>query len=308
MTTHPARSLALALLVLTSAACAPGAEAERTSGATADSAVSLVDDLGHTVRLPGPARRVVALLPSASETLVAIGAGGQLVGRTDHDREPAVAALPSVGSGRDPSLERVAALRPDLVVHWASARPAVRDRIAALGVPVYSARATDTAGVFRTIANLGRLAGRTRAADSLATSIRREIADVRASVAGLPRPSVLYVVWGDPPLTAGPRTYVGELIEAAGGRSAFPDVEDDWPTVSLEAVVQRQPEVVIVPVGGTSGHAMPLLQGEPGWRELRALRQGGATVPADLMNRPGPRLGEAARLLRDAIHPIRAPE
>lgn len=266
----------------------------------------VVDDVGDTVRLMRPARRIVALLPSASETLVAIGAGKQLVGRTDNDQEPGAAPLPSVGNGRDPNLERVAALRPDLVIGWASARPAVRQRFAALGIPLYSARATDTAHVFRTILNLGRLVARTRAADSLTSSIRAEIDEVRASVVGLPRRSVLYVVWGDPPRTVGTHTYVGELIGAAGGRPSFPETETGWPSVSLEEVVRRQPEVVVLPVGGMSGHAVPNLHGAPGWRELRALRGGGATVPADLMNRPGPRMGEAARLLRDAIHPERA--
>lgn len=299
--------LPLLALALALAACGDAAPSPRDASAPpADSAVALVDDAGRTVTLPRPARRVVSLIPSATETLFAMGAGAQVVGRTDFDTDSAVAHLPSVGGGLDPSLESLVALRPDVVIGWAEEKsPKIRERLAELGIPLFTIQTTDTADLFRTVGNLGQLTGHARAADSLSTSLRGELDAVRASVAGLPRPSVFYVVWYDPPMTAGPRTFVSQIVEVAGGRTVFPDVQGDWPNISVEELVRRQPDVVILPVGEMKGR-LEELRRTPGWSELRALREGRvAQLPADLLNRPGPHLGEAARALRDALHPAR---
>ncbi|HET7229442.1 MAG TPA: helical backbone metal receptor, partial [Longimicrobium sp.] len=152
--------------------------------------------------------------------------------------------------------------------------------------------------------NLGRLTGRAAAADSLAASLRAELAAVRASVAGAARPTVFYMAWNDPPLTAGPRTFVSQVIEVAGGRNAFADATALWPTVSIEEIVRRQPEFVVVPTGEQGATKVEALKRAAGWRELRALREGRAVaVPAQVVNQPGPHLAQAARAMRDAIHP-----
>jgi len=292
----------IALAVLLVAGCG---RTDARAGAAESAAIVVTDDAGRVVRLARPARRVVALMPSGTETLIALGATAQIVGRTDFDTDPAVVALPSVGGGIDPSLERLLALRPDLVLGWETEKPQLRERLRELGIPVFAVRTTDTTDVFRAIGNLGRLTGHAPAADALAARIRGELAAVRASVAGLPRRSALFIVWNDPPMTVGPGTFVSQLIDVAGGRSLFPEVAQPWPTVSLEEIVRRQPDVVLVPVGESGSPRMDVKG--PGWRELRALRgRGPALLPADLVNRPGPRLGEAARRIRDAIHPERA--
>jgi iron complex transport system substrate-binding protein len=145
--------------------------------------------------------------------------------------------------------------------------------------------------------------GRDGAADSIARQVRAELEAVRTSVRGQQQPTVFYVVGIDPPMTAGPQTFITQLIGVAGGRTAFPDVQALWPQISLEEILHRQPDIVLLPVGKDSAASLARLRGEPGWRELRAVREGRiTTVPADLMNRPGPRIGEAARLLRDALH------
>jgi iron complex transport system substrate-binding protein len=299
-----------ALLLPLLAACGEGAgegasapHADRA--ASLDSAVLAVDDTGDTLRLPAPARRIVSLVPSANETLVALGAADRIVGRTRYDEMPELASLPSVGGGLDPSLETLASLRPDVVVAWASEkRSAVRERLEEMGIRVFAVDPQDTADVFRTVARLGEITGRGRAADSLSAEIRRELEVVRASVAGRPTPSALFVVWHDPPMTAGPRTFIAQLIGVAGGRTVFPDLEANWPQVSLEEIVRRQPDVVVLPVGENPAQTVERLRSAPGWRELRVVREGRvAQVPANLTNRPGPNLGAAARALRDALHP-----
>jgi iron complex transport system substrate-binding protein len=303
--------LALSLLL---AACDAGggasARPDSAPSAPADSAVVLVDDAGRRVRLPRPARRVVSLIPSATEVLVAVGAGDRLVGRTDFDHGPAVDALPSVGGGMNPSIEAIVALRPDLVLGWETrGDQSTRRRLEELGVPVFAVEADDTSDVFRTVGSLGRLTGRVRAADSLAAGLRRELAEVAASVAGRPQPTVFFLVWNDPPMTAGPQTFISQVLGVAGGRNVFADVAGEWPNVALEEIVRRQPDVLVLPQGEKGGaHDVDQLRRAPGWRELRAMREGRVvTIDAEMMNRPGPRLGEAARALRDALHPGAAP-
>lgn len=295
--------LALPLALLALAACAeppPAGEA-----AAAPAAVAAVDDTGAEIRLAAPAARVVSLVPSATETLVALGALPRLVGRNRHDTAPAVRPLPDVGGMLDPSLEALLALRPDLVVALADDKgERLRRRLREARIPVFAVHARDTADVFRNVERLGRLTGHAREADSLSAALRAELREVRASVEGRPAPSVLYVVWHDPPTIAGPATFISQVIGVAGGRPALTGVREDWPQVSLEELVRRQPEVIVVPVGDSPAHTVARLLDAPGWRELRAVREGRIVeVPGDLVNRPGPHLAEAARRLRDALHP-----
>jgi iron complex transport system substrate-binding protein len=267
--------------------------------------VSLVDDAGRTVTLPHPARRIVALVPAVTETVLAIGAGDRLVGRTDYDKGAVVERLPSVGGGLDPSIEKLVALHPDLVLGWETrGRTELRDRLAALGIPVFAMKIEDTTDVFRSVRNLGALTGRASSADSVSRTIRGELDGIRASVASSSRPSVFFLVWNDPPMTAGAKTFVSQVIEIAGGRNVFADQAALWPNVSMEEIVRRQPDFVLVPVGERGMVRVEAMRSAVGWRELRALQQGrGVGVPSQVVNQPGPHLAEAARAIRDAIHP-----
>lgn len=301
------------------AACAPATAdrpAARAAGGAAGGAappragVTATDDAGRTVHLAGPARRVISLIPSATETLVALGAADRVVGRTRYDVAPEVARVPSVGGGLDPSVEAIVALHPDLVVGWANdKRQEVRDKLVALGVPVFALRTDDTVDVFRNVATLGRLTGRDSAAAAVAAAVRRDFDAVRRSVAGRPRPRVFYVVFNDPPMTAGPNTFIAQLIGVAGAESVFPDVRQPWPTVSMEEIVRRDPDLVVVPRGARSrgeapGTALAELRARGGWRDVGAVKRGRVvTVEENLVNRPGPHLGAAARALRAVFHP-----
>jgi iron complex transport system substrate-binding protein len=135
--------------------------------------VEITDDGGRVVRLATPARRVISLIPSATETLVALGAADRVVGRTRYDVAPEIASRPSVGGGLDPSVEAIVGLRPDVVIGWENdKRQAVREKLTAVGVPVVSLRTDDTTDVFRNVATLGRLTGRDSAAAALQRSLR----------------------------------------------------------------------------------------------------------------------------------------
>lgn len=283
-----------------------GACGDRADGdVPAAAAITVTDDAGREVRLTRPAGRVVSLIPSATETLVAIGAAERVVGRTRYDELPELRDRPSVGGGLNPSLEALAALRPDLVIVWDGERSsALRPRLEEMGIAVFALAADDTTDLFRSIGQLGRLTGLKRGADSVAGAIRSELDAVRASVRGKAAPSLFYVVSTDPPMTAGPGTFIAQIVQLSGGRSVFPDVAADWPTVAMEEIVRRDPHVVILPEGEAPVRTLEALRRAPGWRDLRAVREGRVfRVPSNLLNRPGPNLGRAARTLRDALHP-----
>jgi len=308
ITSLPRSWRAAALAVLPAlAACGGGDASPRppVPEATASAPVQVTDDAGRTLRLDRPATRIVSLIPSATDLLVAMGAREQLAGRTEFDQDPGLASLPSVGGGLDPSLEALIALRPDLVISFETQDDAaLRTRLRELGIPVYGLAAQDTADVYRALANLGTLAGRRPAADSVAGVVRAELDAVRRSVAGRPAPTVLYVAWVDPPMVAGPGTFLAELVRLAGGTPVFEDVKQEWPQVGIEEIVSRRPQVVVIPAGAGAEFTADALRAAPGWRELTASPGTRvAEVPVAVVNRPGPRLGEAARALRDAIHP-----
>jgi iron complex transport system substrate-binding protein len=244
-------------------------------------------------------------VPSLTEIVLALGAVDQLVARTDYDTDPSVIVLPSVGGGLDPNLEALVGLGVDLVLMpGVRDTPALVDRLASLGIEGMVLETETVDDLYGAIAEIGARLARPTRADSLSAAIRTGLDEVRARVAGRPPVAVMYVVWGDPPMTAGPRTFVDEVIRIAGGRNVFDDAAIQWPTVGFEAIVDRAPEVIIWPQGEVSEVDREQIAQRPGWRDVSAVQAGRIVfVDADLFNRPGPGVVEAARELARRLHP-----
>lgn len=252
----------------------------------------------------------MSLVPSVTETIIAMGAGDRLIARTRYDEQQALADLPSLGGGLDPNLEFLTVLEPDLVILFAEGGQgtALGDRLAALGMEWYGVRVETVADFERTASNLGKLAGLEARADSLVAHAREQFAAAGALWLGQPMTSVVYLVQHDPLMVAGPGTFVDSVLAAAGADNVFGDARDPWPVVSLEQVVWRDPAFVIVPAAGDgpvgAAAAAARLAEAPGWRAVPAVGAGRVVaVDAALFSRPGPRMGEAAvalaTLLRD---------
>lgn len=277
----------------------------------------VLDALGREVPVRPPARRVVSLVPSTTETLVALGAADRVVARTPADGALLPATLPDVGGGLDPSLEAVLATNPDLVVAWSvgGARGTV-ERLHHLGVRTYAAEPRTVADIYDLVGDLGRLLDLAPRSDSLIAHVEAALRRLRERVAQRPRPTVFYALWQAPPTTTGGGTFLDELIATAGGANAFGDLDEPWPAVSMEEVVRRDPDVILVPAGafaaGPSRGVAPEgttdpaegLRGAPGWSALRAVREGRVwQVDPALFGRPGPRVAEAAWTLARLLHP-----
>jgi iron complex transport system substrate-binding protein len=297
------------LLACAAAACGEARNPPELARATgAEGAPIVVDDAGASHAGAPPRSRVLSLIPGVTDVVLALGAGESLVGRTRFDVQPEIAGLPSVGGGLDPSVESIVTLRPDLVIAWPDGDlRSIVGRLEDAEIPVYQANYRTRADVVRHMRNLGRLLGRGARADSLLNRMAAASSDLAASLAGVDRPSVLYIVALDPLMTTGPDTFLGSLIEEAGARNVFDDLSSDWPQVSLEEVVRRAPDYVILPHAGNSG--TPRLDERPAWSSLAAVRDDRVIlVDADLFSRPGPNLVVAARTLAARLHPDRVSE
>jgi iron complex transport system substrate-binding protein len=287
-------------------ACAVGASCTDTRK-NEPAAILVTDDAGREVRLQVPARRVVSLVPAATEVLLALGAADRIVARSDYDSDPRVAHLPSVGGGLTPSIEWIAAAKPDLVIAWPDDRArSVLSRLANVGIPIYAARIDGIEDTDRTTRNVGKLVGEPLRADSINAAARDTVRAVQQRVAGLPRTNVLYLIELDPPMSARPGTFIDEIINIAGGRNIFPEAKSGAQQVSLEEIMRRNPDHILVSVFGFSGDE-PLSQ-RPGWRDVNAVRQGRVTVlDANVFNRPGPGISANASALARILHPLGAP-
>lgn len=291
--------LGLALVAALLAGCG-GRDARPAAGITA------TDALGRTVTVPKPPERIVSLAPSNTEILFALGLGERTVGVTDYcDYPPEAKAKEKVGGFKDPSVEKVISLRPDLVLATGGIQREVVDRLDQLGVPVFVLDPHTMDEVLAGIRTVARLAGAAAAGDRVAAGLEARIAAVRDRTGAIPeaeRPAVFYEVWPDPLMTAGPGSFAHDMIALAGGRNVAADTAQPYPKFSLEALVAADPAVIVTPFEET---ARDLAAGRrPGWRGLRAVRDGRiAVVNQDLTSRPGPRLVDGLEAMARAIHP-----
>lgn len=253
----------------------------------------------------GRPSRVVSLVPAATEILFALGAEDLLVGRTRWDVHPAAAlSIPDVGDALHPSLEAVLALQPDLVLLYSGeTNRGVATRLEALGIRTLSLRHDTLGDLDQTVRRLGALAGCPGSAEQLNRRIRAGLEEVATATRLRPRRRVYYDAWADPPITIGVDSFLDSLLMIAGGENVFRDVGGTAPRVSLEAIVHRDPDVVVVPVSPDSLTQVSSLLTRPGWGAVPAVanRRVGL-VDQDLVSRLGPRVADAAWALAAALH------
>ena len=286
------------ILWWTSSALLAGCHQAARSGA----AISAVDDAGDTVRLSTPAHRVVSLIPAATELLFAIGAGAAVVGRTSYcDYPPAAKSVPNLGEGIKPSIEAVLARKPDLVVLYNSGQnAAVAGRLTQLGIPTIRINTDALRDVPRIGRMLGRLTGHTVEADSLTTVFDTALASATQSPSIGHRPTVLLLVWEQPPMTIGRGSFLSELVERAGARNLFADVTTSSGVVSIEAVAARNPDLIFTSTEGPSTFAS-----RPEWRAVAAVRRRRfLRVTGSEFERPSPRSPAAIRELAGKIREL----
>jgi iron complex transport system substrate-binding protein len=263
-----------------------GREAPARARATVD---EVTDDAGVRHSLEVPPRRIVSLVPAATEVLRVLAADTLLVARTDFDTASALSHLPSVGGGLHPSLEALSELRPELVIRFSGPQDeATPRRLSAMGIRHFAVRPDGIEDVRRMIRSLARIVDEVERGEELVSGIDDALEEVARRTAQEPPVRVAYLTGGSPPWAAGPGTFIDELLEIAGGSNAFHDLGSLYAAVSLEELAVREIDMILVPAGARTGVRVPGVE----VREVSALTLS-----------PGPRLAEAAREIAVILHP-----
>jgi iron complex transport system substrate-binding protein len=264
----------------------------------------VTDEAGRRVQLAVQIDRIVSLAPNLTEIVYAVGAGNRLVGRTKYCDYPAeVKSVAEIGDTMTPSIERIIALKPQLVlVSTASQLEAFTKQLDEQKIAVYVTDPHSLEEVFRSIATLGDLLGRHDRADKLVSDLRRR-ADAVAAAVNTSKPiKVFYQVSDEPLYTIGRESYLTDLVRRAGGVSVTADVPTSFPRFSGEAALAARPEAIILPTGGSMGTAnskvAAALKNSPAALSNRVFK-----LNEDHLSRPGPRLVDGLEEMARALHP-----
>jgi len=268
----------------------------------------VTDQTGRVVNVPEHPTRLVSLAPAVTETLFLLGLGGQVVGDTDYCEYPPEAKLkPHVGSILNPSLEKIVALKPDLVLGSPEAnRRETAERLGKFGIPLYGVTAQTVDETLASIADLGKVLGRGGEAERLVADLQRRIDVVTERVAHEKRTKVLFVVWYRPLQTAGSKTFISDVIRRAGGDPVNHGLAGEWPKLSLEEALRLDPDVILFPSAASFSPSLEDFHTLPGWRDFRAVKTGRMYVISDSIIRSSPWLVDALEEVVRLLHPVSA--
>lgn len=289
-----------ALLLVAAFACSPA----RTPTERSSSTVQLKDDAGRLVAVPQHVDRVITLAPNLTEVVFAIGAGDRLVGNTTYcDYPPEARDVTKVGDTLHPSLERIIALKPQVVlISTASQLETFTQQLQNQNILIFVTDPHDLEGVFRSIAQVGQIMGQQQQADTLVLKLRERTNAVEQAVKSLPPVRVFYQASGEPLYVPGHDAFVTDMMRRAGGISVTADVPGAWPKFSNESALAARPEAIILPTGGSMGAAnstvVEALRNSPAARAGRVYK-----INDDHLARPGPRIVDGLEEMAHALHP-----
>jgi iron complex transport system substrate-binding protein len=265
----------------------------------------LKDELGRRVTLPDDPQRIVCLSPSLTETVYALGRGAVVVGVTDFtDYPPEAEKKPSVGGLTDASLEKIVSLHPDLVLGMSTLNSEeLVNELERVGIPVFVVDPQGLQGIMASIQHVGDALNRTRDAVRLLKRLEAQRAAVAARVEGLARLKVLVVIWYDPVITAGSKSFITDVISAAGAQSITADMAQAWPQISLEEVLRRSPDFLLLVRGAHGGFTLEDLRARAGWDQLEAVRHDHVIYMSERLFRPSPVIFDALEQLAKELHP-----
>ncbi len=263
-------------------------------------AVTVKDDDGNTITLQKPAQRVISLAPHVTELLFAAGGGSHVVGVVSYSDFPEEAKkIPQIGSNREVDLERIMALKPDLIVVWRHGSSERQiDMVRKLGVPLYHSEPVKLEDIPESVARLGQLMGTEKVANPAAAELRQQLASLRSRYANRPTVRTFYQVWDKPLYTLSGKHIVSDALRLCGGENIFAKLSVTAPVVSVEGVLQENPEAIFATAEKNYG-------GVNMWKPygtLLAVRNDNLfTIDGNLLNRSGPRMIAGAAMLCEKL-------
>ena len=271
--------------------------------ATAGANITVTDDAGKTVTLKAPAKRILSLAPHVTELLYAAGAGDLIVGTVDYSDFPEAAKqIPRVGSHNSLDLERILALKPDLIVIWLHGNSQKQlDRLLELGIPAFYNEPSKLDHIPRSIETLGTLTGTSTQARAAAAAFRTRMEALRARYANRAPVTLFYQVWSKPLTTLNGQHLVADVISLCGGKSLFADLKPKAPAVAMEAVIEADPEAIV-----STSILKDGLELWAKWPRMRAVKNGHLfAMDGNIINRHGPRITDGAEKLCDILESVR---
>jgi len=272
--------------------------------APAYAAITVKDDAGLTVTVDKPALRVISMAPHATELLFAAGGGARVVGAVNYSDYPEAAkSIPRIGSNREIDIERVIALKPDLVVAWMhNGSERQIEMVRRLGVPVFQSDPQSLDGIAESVLRLGQLMGTEVPAKATATQLRNQLASLRTQYAKRAPVRTFYQVWDKPLYTLSGKHIVTDAMRLCGGQNVFDNLTVVAPVVTIESVLQANPEAIIATAEKNYG-------GVELWKQygmLQAVRHKNLfTLDGDLLNRAGPRMIQGAAAMCEVLEQAR---
>jgi iron complex transport system substrate-binding protein len=273
--------------------------------ATAAEPLTIHDDLNRSIQFVKAPTRVVSLAPSITEMLFALGLDRDIIAVTQFCDYPPQALVKQKVGYSNPSIEAIVALNPDLIIAPREfLRADLLGKVEQLQIPLVVLSANSVTDIATHLSKLGAIFGRVAQADATIRHLQQRIESVRRVTTERPAVRVLYVLNSHPLITVGPGSFLHELIGLAGGSNVAAGTAVPYPRLNMEIVLREDPEVLLFPVG--KAESVPLSEQHvwQQWPDLSAVKHGRLRhVSSDLVNRPGPRIGDGLEALARAIHP-----
>lgn len=300
----------MVMLVISFSACSPVNEKQEEQPQEPQQAtnettypLTITDSHNREVNIEREPTKIVSVAPNITETIFALEESEKLIGRTDFcDYPEKVKNIESIGSLTEPNIEKIADLKPDLIIASTHFNEDVLKKLEELGLKVivlYGEESFD--GVYNVIGKIGKILNAKSKADKIISDMKVKVTNVQEKVKDVARPSVYYVVgfgeYGD--FTAGKDTFINQMIEIAGGKNAADDVEG-W-KYSLERLIEKDPDILICSM---SGNEKKQIMSANGYKDLTAVKEGKLfEIDKNLLERQGPRLADGIEALAKIIHP-----
>ena len=266
--------------------------------------ITVRDDDGNPVTLQKPAQRVISMAPHVTELLFAAGGGDKIVGAVTYSDYPEAAKkIPRIGDNRQVDMERIVAMKPDLIVIWMHGSSERQiDSLRQLGIPLFHSEPTKLDGIPDNLVRLGQLMGTEKVADAAAADIRQQFTAMAKQYSNRPPVRLFYQVWDKPLYTLSGKSIVSDSIRLCGGVNVFADLNVTAPVVSIEAVLQANPEAIF----GTSEKDYGSISLWKPYTNLTAVKNNNLfRLQGDLLNRAGPRMVEGTKALCEKIEEAR---
>ncbi|MFN0163134.1 MAG: cobalamin-binding protein [Burkholderiales bacterium] len=276
------------------------------SGTALGAGVTIKDDSGQSVHLRAPAQRMVTLSPHLTELVFAAGAGERVIAAVEFSDYPAAArALPRVGDSARLDVERIARMRPDLLLAWPhGAAERSLSALRGLGIPVFLSNPRSLKDIAATLEAIGRLAGSEQQANAVAHAFRQRLASLPTPAPGARPLRTLVQIWDKPLMTVNEGHLVSDALRACGGTNVFGHLRTVAPVVTLEAILAADPEFIVALPPADEGAWIAAWRR---WPHVTAVRRGAMlTIPSDLLTRPTPRVLDGMERLCAAISAARA--